>query len=166
MGRRFPVSFIRTVSAHVNASRQDVFSYVSDLSRHGEWAGNPLTVRHAGGPTYGAGAEFVTHAEQVLPLSSTSSDGRVIVREEEAPRRLVYEAWDGGGNYIWTFTLREEGNGTRLEHTVRRVTAPAPVRILQPLMWILFGGDQVRRGVANIKSRMEGSVGADAPAEA
>jgi uncharacterized protein YndB with AHSA1/START domain len=31
-------------SVFINARPEDVFSYVSDLSKHGEWAADPLTI--------------------------------------------------------------------------------------------------------------------------
>lgn len=149
------MGFVRTVETRVGASPAAVFDLVSDVSRHGDWADQELTVEHVAGPAAGLGAEYTTLARRTMPHTNMKSAGRVKVVESTPVRRFVYEAEDEGGRYLWTFELRPDGTGTRLSHTVERLAAPVPVRILQPLMWRTFGGGQVRRGVANIKARLE-----------
>lgn len=149
------MEFVRTVEARIAASPAAVFDYICDVTRHGDWADQQLTVDHVSGPLSGTGAEYATSAAGVLPHTNKTMVGRVRVVESTPDRRFVYDAADGGGTYRWTFELRAEESGTHLSHTVERLAAPVHVRALQPLMWKLFGGDQVRNGVANIKSRLE-----------
>ena len=152
------MSFVRTVTATIDAAPETVFALVADLTRHPEWADQHLTVHHTAGPDHGPGAEYTTRASHILPHTTKSANGHVVVRESTPLRRFTYECWDEGGHYLWTFDLEPSGTGTRLSHTVQRLTGPLPVRILQPLMWKTFGGAQVRRGVANIKARTEATA--------
>jgi hypothetical protein len=149
------MGFVRTVEARISASPADVFDYVADVARHGDWADQELIVEHVGGPLSGPGAEFKTLALHTMPHTNMKSAGRVKVVESTPGRRFVYEAQDDGGRYLWTFDLQPDGAGTHLAHTVERLHGPLPVRIMQPLMWRTFGGGQVRRGITNIKARLE-----------
>ncbi len=149
------MSFVRTVTATIDATPETVFALVADLTRHPEWADQRLTVHHVAGPEHGPGAEYTTRATHILPHTTKSANGRVVVRESTPSRRFQYECWDEGGHYLWTFDLEPIGSGTQLRHTVKRLTGPLLVRVLQPMMWKSFGGAQVRHGVANIKTRVE-----------
>jgi uncharacterized protein YndB with AHSA1/START domain len=157
------MSFVRTVTATIDAAPETVFALVGDLSRHPEWADQELAVRHVAGPEHGLGAEYATRASHIIPHTTKSASGRVVVRESTPSRRFRYECWDEGGHYLWTFDLEPTGSGTRLSHTVQRLAGPLPIRVLQPLMWKSFGGAQVRRGVANIRARVEEAAPADRP---
>ena len=140
-----------------HAPIEEVYEYVADLGRHGEWAANPLSIQHAEGPANGVGAVFVSRARHAIPHTRKIMDGRVIVTAAEPPDRFEYEARDEGGLYRWTFALTAETEGTTIRHTVERLWGPLPIQVLQPLMWRLFGGHQVRRGVANVAAQLEQS---------
>lgn len=152
------MNFIRTVETTVDRPAGEVFKYLSDITRHPEWADNPLTVTHVSGPLTGVGATFRTRAEHVIPHAPKGFDGTVVVQASEPNQLLVYEAHDEGGRFRWTFTLAATGDGgTVVAHTVERMAARLPVRVLQPVMWKVFGGGQVRRGLQNVKAQLERS---------
>src|SRR6476661_6763603 len=97
--RRHPsrMTFIRTRDVDIDAPVEEVFAYVSDLTRHPEWADQKMEVEHVAGPENGIGATFHTHVDIALPVGHTKDDATVIVREVSAPTHMAYEATDSGG---------------------------------------------------------------------
>jgi hypothetical protein len=141
------MTFQRTVSAEIEAHIERVYALVSDIRRHPDWAHNELQVEHAAGPEMGLGAEYSCMIERPAPGMNKPARGSIRVIEAAAPYRFSYECHDDAGYYRWTFDLSSSGRGTTVHHTVRRLSAPAHVRLVQPVAWRAFGDSQVRGGL-------------------
>jgi hypothetical protein len=145
--------FGREESVYVQNAPSAVFAYVADIRNHPEWAAQRLEVRgrdQNGGPTL---SMFDSKAYLGLPIRGT-----IRVLAAEPPDRFVYECEDMSGHHLWTMSVQEVGAGCRLTMRVERLQGPFWVRMLQPVvMWPLIGRPGVRRGLANIKRRMESS---------
>ncbi|HVF19141.1 MAG TPA: SRPBCC family protein [Mycobacteriales bacterium] len=102
-------SFSATVRA--DAPPAAVWPLVADLSRHGEWAADPLTVTQAG-----------DGYESVATSKGKEFRARLTVLESAEPRRFAFRATDATGTYEHVFTLEPDGAGTRI---TRVVTATA-----------------------------------------
>lgn len=142
--------FVREVSIPVSAPQERVFAYLSDIARHGEWAGDRLTIRRAGDE------QWQSH----LDMGMLKADAVITVERSEPPDRFTYVCRDSlSGTYRWTFELRRTQGGTRLTHRVERLAAPLLVKLIQPwLMWPLSGRPSTARGLENIKHRLEAAV--------
>ena len=138
------MGFVREVTVMVEASPEAVFDYVSDLARHGEWAGDKLTVAATGHGTY----HSVVDMGMKVPAE-------ISVEASERPRSFGYVCDDKlSGKYRWTFMLKSVAGGTRLTHQVERLRGPLLVRLIQPwVMWPLLGRPSSVRGLNNIKRR-------------
>jgi hypothetical protein len=84
---------------------------VSDLTRHGEWSADPLTVTASG--TEGG-------YESVARSNGKEFRARLAVTESVPPRRFAFRATDATGTYEHVLTLTPDGSGTTIE---RRITA-------------------------------------------
>ncbi|MDX6287724.1 MAG: hypothetical protein QOG53_3209 [Frankiales bacterium] len=71
------------------------------------------------------------------------------------PSRFVCECSDDSGAYLWTFDLTSSPIGTTVHHTVQRLSAPAFIKVIQPLAWEMFGERQVVGGLAKLKALAE-----------
>lgn len=99
--------FSATVRA--DAPPAAVWPLVADLTRHGEWAADPLTVsRGAGG------------YESVAKSKGKEFRATLAVLDETPPKRFAFRATDATGTYEHVFTLEPDGAGTRV---TREVTA-------------------------------------------
>ena len=87
-----------------------VWPLVADLTRHGEWAADPLTVTPSG-----------DGYESVATSKGKEFRARLSVLESEAPRRFAFRAVDATGTYDHVFTLEPDGAGTRITRTVTGV---------------------------------------------
>ncbi|HEY8642299.1 MAG TPA: SRPBCC family protein [Candidatus Dormibacteraeota bacterium] len=140
------MGFVREVTVVVEAPPDAVFDYVSEVVRHGEWAGDKLTVTATGAGTY----HSVVDMGMKVPAE-------ISVETSERPRRFGYVCDDSlSGKYRWTFALEPTGSGTRLTHQVERLRGPLLVRLIQPwVMWPLLGRPSTARGLNNIKKHLE-----------
>lgn len=137
-------AFARDESIVVQAAPEIVFDYLSDITRHGEWAGDKLTVKQVGPGRWESLVDIGIKASAVITVESS-----------ERPRRFVYVCDDNvSGLYRWTFTLAPAPRGTRLTHRVERLRGPLLVRMIQPwVMWPLAARPSTRRGLQNIGRR-------------
>ena len=142
--------FSRTESIYIEATPAIVFDYVSDVSRHPEWAHDQLEITMGPEPQKQAGATFDYETHFM-----GNAWGKGIVTEADPPHSLTYECEDKDGRYRWTFDLQPEGPGTRLTHRMLRLKAPAYFKVLQPMMYPIIGKRVVVGGLKNIKAKVE-----------
>ena len=149
------VMFTREKTILINTSVDQAFSYVANISRHSEWAANPLEIRHTAGPESGEGATYESVIHHPAGIAGAFQGG-IRVLHEESPHRFVYETSDTTGQYRWSFLLSAEGKGCRLIHRMERTSASWIIRLLQPLiLWPLLGSRQVQAGLEHIKTNLE-----------
>jgi uncharacterized protein YndB with AHSA1/START domain len=142
--------FAKQIAISIPAAPEAVFAYVSDLTRHGEWANEPIEIRLESGDGRTPGSTFSSTAGVLGGVKATI---RLVALDP--PRRLVYDCDDMFGSYRWTLSVEPEGAGTRLTQRMERLSAPAWVRLVQPwLMWPVLGRRGVSRGLANIRARL------------
>lgn len=89
---------------------ETLWPYVSDLTRHGEWSADPLTVTPVGAGTY----------ESVATSKGREFRATLTVLESVEPSRFAFRATDPTGTYDHLFTLAPDGTGTTV---TREVTA-------------------------------------------
>ena len=106
--------------AYTTASAESVWPLVADLTRHGEWSADPLTVTPADGGY-----------ESVATSKGKEFKARLTVLESDEPRRFAFRAVDATGTYEHVITLTPDGGGTTI---TREITATA----LSPAQRALF----------------------------
>lgn len=94
--------------ARSDAPAETLWPLVSDLTRHGEWAADPLTVTATGEGTY----------ESVARSKGKEFRARLEVLELVAPSRFVFRATDATGTYEHRFTLAPDGGGTTVTREI------------------------------------------------
>lgn len=147
--------FVRKAETDIAAPAAQVFDYLSDVTRHPEWADQDMTVEHVAGPSRGPGATFKTHVEIDMPVGHGHDDATVVVQQAVASRYLAYEATDGSGHYRWTIDLTENAGATHVTQTVERLEGPLWIRLTQPLIWRAMGRKMVTHGLEQMKERLE-----------
>lgn len=144
------------VSVQINATPQRVFDYVSDVSRHPEWAAQKV--------------EMTVHGDSRKPGTMFDANTYYRVKEVckgkvlrvEAPRVYSFEAdTTSSGRNVWTFTITPLGDGAKVDYGFERQDAALWFKIMQPLMYPIIGRRMLIQGLNNIKSRIE--AGADIP---
>ena len=90
-----------TAQRRVETSPETVWPLVSDLTKHGEWSADPLTVTATGETTF----------ESVATSKGKEFRATLTVLESDAPRRFAFRATDATGTYEHTFTLAPDPAG-------------------------------------------------------
>ena len=81
------------------------------------------------------------------------------VESADRPRAFTYVADDNvSGPHRWTFTIEPDGAGSKVTLRMERMHEALVARIRQPVvMWPLIVHPGVLKGLAKIKSRVEGT---------
>ena len=138
------------ISVQIKATPQRVFDYVSDLSRHPEWAAQKVEMTVHGDPRR-PGTTFDAFTYYGV---KEVCKGKVLA--VEAPRVYSFEAdTSTSGRNIWTFEITPDGNGTRVNYGFERQEASFLFKLVQPLMYPIIGRRMLVQGLNNIKSRIE-----------
>ncbi|MEM7798017.1 MAG: hypothetical protein AAF633_02405 [Chloroflexota bacterium] len=88
-----------------------VFDYVSDLSRHGEWAANPLTITSLSDEPIGVGKAYRSLAE----VRSLTFEADLVVSTFERSNRFGFKGEDSTGKFKHTFLFVPLPMGSKIE---------------------------------------------------
>lgn len=141
--------FAREESIHVDAPPEAVYDYVSDLTRHPEWAAQKMTMRNAGSGRF----------ESVVVSGPITARSVLRIEAARRPEDFIYVADDDvSGPHRWHFNISTESNGSRVKLGFERMHDRFPFTVLQPLVFYpLIGHPGLVKGLANIKRVVEGT---------
>ena len=146
--------FSREFSVDITAPIEQVFAYVTDLSRHPEWSNNKMEMTVEGEPV-AVGTTFTT---VVNAFGKETNKGKVV--EMQAPMKFVSECdTSSSGYWRWTMMLEPIAGGTRLRHRSEGLKVPGWFKVVQPLMFRFVGQKMLTNGLDNIKARVEAGGG-------
>lgn len=99
-------------SIHVDATPQQVYDTVSDVTRTGEWSPQCVGCEWLDGDGPRVGAPFTGHNRR--PGREWSTTGEVVAAE---PGRAFAWEINGRGLVRWGYEMEPDGDGTRLTET-------------------------------------------------
>jgi uncharacterized protein YndB with AHSA1/START domain len=133
----------------IQKSPDEVFAYVSDMNRHGEWGGHELEVKQTSAGPIGVGATFSSLAKQF----GTQHENQTVT-EYVPGQRFVFEATGALGLARHTFELTAANGGTTVLKSMELVKPTFLARISA----LKIGMDQpkaMEQDLANIKKKLE-----------
>jgi uncharacterized protein YndB with AHSA1/START domain len=99
-----------TESVEIARKPDDVFAYLDDLARHGEWQAQIVSVTSVtDGPT-----RVGSRATEVRRAGGREFTGTYEITEHDPPRRFAFRGIDGPVRPVGRGTLEPVGEGTRL----------------------------------------------------
>jgi uncharacterized protein YndB with AHSA1/START domain len=150
-------SIVRSVE--IARSPEDVFAYLDDLERHGEWQSQIVSSkRETGGPT-GVG----TRATDVRRVPGRTQSVTYEITEHDAPRKVTFRGVNGPVRPVGTVTVEPAGEGGS------KVTIELDLRGHGLLGAIVapFARSQARKQLPEdqrqLKERLESEPGSPAP---
>ncbi len=117
----------------INAPPDKIFTYVSDLPRHPEWAAHRLKIEPQSAGAAGVGSKYSSVGHQM----GMDSHDEVTVTEYSPSQRFGYEARSKEGRFRHVIQLRPEGAGTRVAKSVEVVEASLSTKLMTPLLMFL-----------------------------
>jgi uncharacterized protein YndB with AHSA1/START domain len=142
-----------TASIEIAAPATEVFAYLSDVRRHGEWSPKPYRVEGlAAGSPITRGTRFTSYGW--LP-NDKDHRNEVEVAELDAPTRLVLEASDGGEQFVTTFTVTQNGTGTRVQRVMDMPKPGGFVGLVFPVILSRVINPDLNKGLRKLKVKLE-----------
>jgi hypothetical protein len=106
------------------------FIYLSDLTRHGEWAGNPgLEVVQTSPGAVMPGATFHSRGTQF----GIKLEDELKVIDFQPPLRFAFESTGRGGVYRHIIDFEPADGGTIVTKEMRTIEGPKPFRLIKPV---------------------------------
>src|SRR6266511_2073914 len=133
----------------IKRSLDDVFAYVSDMTKHGEWASDGLQVTQTSSGPIGVGATFSSTAQQFGTQRETQT-----VTEYAPGSRFAFEASGALGLARHTFELSAAEGGTRVSKSMELIKPSFLARV----MALKIGMDQPKamaEDLRRIKQKLE-----------
>jgi len=138
-------------SIHINASVEDVFSYVTDLTRHGEWAANPLTVEAVSEEPISIGSEYRSHTR----VMGKNVSAILRVTEYEPNSRFSFTVDDSSGHHVHEFTFRWLIGGTLMERKTSHDMSLVSGLMFQAFGWRFIGKPGMEQAYHSLKEHLE-----------
>jgi uncharacterized protein YndB with AHSA1/START domain len=138
----------------INAPQEQVFGYLADISKHGEW-GNPsqkLQVEKTSEGPIGQGSTFTSTGQQF----GTQND--VVTITEYVPNsRIVYESQGKAGQVRHTFEITPGEAGVQVTKGFDVVKAGFPFVLFVPIVTTFLAPANLKSDLERIKARLETS---------
>jgi len=146
----------KTFSVTIRAPQEEVFAYVSDLTRHPEWSGGLLRVEARTAGQVGVGSKYVSHGEL---LNEKERKNELQVTQFHPPNVFAFMAKDPGvGEVQHTFTFESRGGETRMERKVSTSLPAVKAFLFRLMIDPLVGNPMMRKSMARLKDKLEGKT--------
>ena len=146
-----PASF--RVRILINAAPDQVYDYVMDLTRHGEWSADPVQIVALTSGPVTAGSRYRSTAQSHGVTFKTELE----VTEYNPPSRFAFEGEDATGKFSHVFTFQPQAGGTLV---TRRIRFDATL-----IQWLVFlvvlypvRIPSAKRTLQQLKQKIEGSA--------
>ena len=136
----------------VNVPPEAAFAYLSDITRHSEWAKHRVEIVPESPGSMGVGATFKSTGHDM----GTNVD-LVKVTALEPNRKIVFEAEGGQGHFRHQFLLEPANGGTRITKEMQPLRLAMPWKLLMPVLGPFVGPPLLKGDLQRIKQRLEGS---------
>ncbi len=147
---------VATCTVTVARRPDEVFAYLCDANRHGEWSPKAYRVEGLTDTPIRMGTTWTSYGW--VPRDPQHRN-EVEVTDLSAPTRLRLVSIESGEEFINTFTLTPEGPGTRVE---RVMDLPRPGGMLGAVFPLLMKGlvkPGVQKGLTMLKTNLESQRG-------
>ena len=118
-----------SVQVLTTASPEAAHAYVSDLTRHGEWAANELTVEAVSAEPVTIGSQFRSSAD----VGNLHFDATLTITQLDEPKTFAFSGKDKTGRFEHTFTFTPKTGGTLVTRKLQFDLTP-----MQFMMYLLL----------------------------
>lgn len=144
---------VRSHQVLINAPLQEVFDYVSDLSRHPEWSGGELNIEAVSPGPIAVGKEYRSRGEVAIQKDRPN---KVHVSEYKAPHKFGFVAHDPDfGKVSHVFTFVEQSGSVLVTRTMTVNLNPLVAFGFQFIVYPLIGSPSMNKAMEKLKSKLE-----------
>ena len=150
------VTVTRIHEVFVRATREKVFDYVSDLTRHPEWSGGELTIEALTPGPVAVGKEYVSRGQVAVQRARPNT---VRISEYDPPRCFTFVARDPDfGLVTHEFTFHEQGDGVLVRRVMSLSMGPWMAFLFRAVIYPLVGRPSMENAMRRLKHRLEDSL--------
>jgi uncharacterized protein YndB with AHSA1/START domain len=147
------VTVTRIHEVFVRAPREDVFDYVSDLTRHPEWSGGELTIEALTPGPVAVGKEYVSRGQVAVQRARPNT---VRIGEYDPPRCFTFVARDPDfGRVTHEFTFHEQGEGVLVRRVMSLSMGTWMAFLFRTVIYPLVGRPSMERAMRSLKDKLE-----------
>lgn len=140
-----------TSSIEIDRSPQDVFAYLDELDRHGEWQESIVSTRvETGGPTR-VGSRVVDKRK----VPGGPRDIPYEITEHDPPRKVSFRGTAGPVRPMGTVTVESVGDGSRSRVSIEFDLRGHGIGVLLAPLARRQAGKQIPQDQARFKQRLE-----------
>ena len=144
-------------SIKIDVPAETVFAYISDFSRHPEWADVPVKIERTSDGPVGQGSTFKSVGHQL----GRDFAAEITVTEFVPSEKLAFEAEGDVFHFRHHFLIQREDSGIRLVKGVERVRIAPPFSLLFPVLQL---AGVITRGLDGDLRRIKAKLEQGAPA--
>jgi len=141
-----------TFTVTIDAPPDQVWPWVADVTRHGEFSPKPFSAELVSGETGKVGSRY--RSVGVIPNDKQHSN-EVEVTEAVTNERFVLRSEDHLGVFTNAYQLRAVGAGTEVSHTLTFPPAKGLMAVMIPLLFPLVGKPDGRKRMRLLKAKVE-----------
>lgn len=103
-----------SVSITIQAAPETVFAYIADLTRHPEWASDPVKIVAIPDGPVGIGSRYRSEAQS----HGITFKAELVVTDYDPPTHFSFAGTDATGNFSHEFKLIPQQGATLLKRTI------------------------------------------------
>src|SRR5436305_12871433 len=120
-----------TWTVTIDGPQQQVFDYLADVSKHGEWSPKPFRVEGVAGGPVAAGTSYVSYGW--IPGDKEHRND-CVVTTVDAPNSLVIRSKEKDAEFVNTFRLTTKDGKTVVEREVDMPKPPGMLGVVFPVL--------------------------------
>ena len=147
------VAMVQTWTVTVNRKPEDVFAYLADFPRHGEWSPKPWSAEKKSDGPVGLGTKYTSVGW--LP-GKPHTENQIEITEYQPPAKYGFKSTEGVQTLHTTFDLAAEGSGTRVIRTISGMNPPSGFnKVIWPVLFPAFVRPAIQKGMKLFKEKAE-----------
>jgi len=136
-------------SIDINVPPQNAYDYLSDVTKHADWATHNLTCEKTSAGPIAVGSTFDTTGHQM-----GTHKGVVTIKELVPGQKIVYESNDDTARIKHAFELAPQNGGTRVTKSFETLKTGLMLTIFRPMMYVV-APRSLQRDLQTIKAKLE-----------
>jgi len=141
-------------STTVNKPASEVYAYLADPNKHGEWSPKAYHVEDLVGPIGEVGSSFTSVGW--VPRDAAHRN-KVTVTQAVPGQVIEFTSEDGGENFVNRFTLQADGAATVLTRSTDWPKPSGVAGVLWPVINTALVGPDINKGLGKLKANLESS---------
>lgn len=141
-----------TWTVSVQRPPEEVFAYLIDIDRHGEWSPKAYTVEPLTDGPLAVGSRY--RSSGWLPRDPNHVN-EVEITKVDPPSRFGFTAWDRGLPFTSEFVLTRDDGGTRIDRVMDMPKPSGALGLAYPLLFKAVIRPGIQKGMDMLKQRLD-----------